>query len=61
MEEKQPRRLGLPLGIGVILLPIVFAWFTLRRSYSSGTRIAAFVWLGVNLAFAAVRLAGPSY
>jgi len=37
------------------MLPIVFAWFTLRPGYSAGTRIAVFVWLAVNMAFAAVQ------
>lgn len=61
MEEHQPRRLGIPLGVGIILLPIVFAWFTLRRGYSSSTRVAAFIWLSVNLAFAVVRITGDQY
>jgi hypothetical protein len=61
MEAELPRRLGIPLGMGVILLPIVFAWFTLRRGYSASTRVAAFVWLGVNLFFAAVRLISAPY
>jgi len=57
MEDQSPRRLGIPLGMGIVLLPAIFAWFTLRRGYSSSTRIAAFVWLGVNLVFAVVRMA----
>ncbi len=61
MEDQQPRRLGIPLGVGIILLPVVFAWFTLRRGYSSSTRVAAFVWLSVNLAFAVVRMTGDQY
>jgi hypothetical protein len=45
--------------MGIVLLPVVFAWFTLRRGYASSTRVAAFVWLSVNLALAAVRMTGP--
>ena len=59
--EEQPRRLGIPLGVGIILLPIIFAWFTLRRGYSSSTRVAAFVWLSVNLAVAVVRITEDQY
>lgn len=57
----EQRRLGIGLGMGVILLPIVFAWFTLWRGFSAGTRVAAFTWLAVNLAFAAIRLASQPY
>ena len=55
-ETAPPKRLGFPLGLGVFLFPIVFAWFTLRPGYSSGTRIAVFVWLVVNLAFAVLSV-----
>jgi hypothetical protein len=54
--DEEPRRLGIALGMGVILLPIVFAWFTLRRGHSGTTRVAAFVWLAINLAFGVVRV-----
>lgn len=53
--EAAPRRLGLPLGIAIFLLPLVFAWFTLRPGYSAGTQWAVFVYLFVNLCFVAVR------
>lgn len=53
--ETVPRRLGLPLGIAIFLLPLVFAWFTLRPGYSASTRWAVLAYLVVNLCFVAIR------
>ena len=39
------RKVGVALGIGILLLPVVFAWFTLRRGYSGLARAVSFVWL----------------
>jgi len=39
------RRIGWALGIGLFLLPIVFAWVLLGRGYGRGARIAGFGWL----------------
>jgi hypothetical protein len=33
------------LKIGVLLLPIVFAWFTLEKGYSKRARLVSFLWL----------------
>lgn len=43
--EPVRRKVGAPLAIGILLLPIVFAWFTLRRGYSVLARAVSFVWL----------------
>lgn len=44
-----PRKLGAGLIIGIVLLPFVFAWFTLRKGYSTAARVASFVWAGLIL------------
>jgi hypothetical protein len=36
---------------GLVFMPSVFAWFTLRRGFSSRVRTAAFCWLGFLLLF----------
>ena len=41
------RRVGPLLGIGIFLLPLVFAWFTLRYGHSTVSRIVSFGWLGI--------------
>ena len=51
MEPPPQRRLGLWLLLGIIVLPLVFYWFLLRKGYSPGLRIAGLVWLLVNLGF----------
>jgi len=42
-NSKTLKKVGLIAGI--VILPYVFAWFTLRKGYSTGVRAAAFVWL----------------
>ncbi|WP_319783566.1 hypothetical protein [Oceanisphaera sp. IT1-181] len=45
------RKVSHYLGAGIVFLPIVFAWLTLRKGYSNWLRIGAFIWLGVFLYF----------
>lgn len=45
------RKVGHYLGAGIVFLPIIFAWLTLRKGYSNWLRIGAFIWLGVFLYF----------
>ncbi len=42
-----PKRVGFWFGAGLVVLPYVFAWFTLRRGYSPLVRSLAFGWLAV--------------
>ncbi len=44
------RRIGLPLGLGILFLPFIFAWFTLRDGYSGAARLVAFGWLALVVA-----------
>lgn len=46
------RKVGILLFLGILLLPILFAWLTLRRGYSSVARIGALGWLCLCLWFA---------
>ena len=39
------RKVSLPLGIGIFLLPIIFSWFLLRTGHSLLARIIGFGWL----------------
>lgn len=39
------KNVNLPLGLGILVLPIVFAWFTLREGYSKTARLVSFAWL----------------
>jgi len=48
---EQSRGVSGPLMLGIIVIPIVFVWFLLRRGYATQTRIAAFVYTAVNLGF----------
>ncbi|GAA3707983.1 hypothetical protein GCM10022421_13630 [Oceanisphaera sediminis] len=48
-QQQQQRKVGHYLGAGIVMLPIIFAWFTLRKGYSNWLRIGAFLWLAVFL------------
>ena len=51
----EPRHLSLLLLLGLLVAPGVFVWFLLRRGYANSTRVAAFVYTGVMLAFGIFR------
>lgn len=42
---KLERKVSILLGIGIFLMPYIFAWFTLREGYSKPARFISFGWL----------------
>ena len=48
------RHFGAPLALGILVLPMIFAWFVLRRGYTNGVRVGAFAYLAVCAAIAFV-------
>jgi len=55
------RKIGLLLGVGIFLFPLIFSWFTLRKGHSALARVISFVWLGISLLFKASTIFGPWY
>jgi hypothetical protein len=53
------RRVGFLLGFGIFLLPFIFAWFTLRRGYSTLARVLSFGWMGFLIIVAIVAPPAP--
>lgn len=50
--KAQPKRsVGFLLGLGIFFVPLIFAWFTLRKGHSVTAKIVSFVWLAVTLLF----------
>lgn len=39
------KSVGILLGIGILFIPYIFSWLTLRKGYSNTTRAISFVWL----------------
>lgn len=61
MEEQtsgEPRRLSAWLILGILALPLIFAWFTLRAGYSNAVRSGALLYLMIAILVAVVRDAG---
>jgi hypothetical protein len=50
--ETEQKKVGFLLGVGILLFPLIFAWFTLRQGYSTFARVVSFVWLILSICFA---------
>jgi hypothetical protein len=44
-DKSASRNVGAALGIGILLLPFLFAWFTLRKGYSKFARVLSLGWM----------------
>lgn len=49
MVEKPTNNIGCALGLGIVFLPLIFSWFTLRKGHSTTTRVVAFAYAFVSL------------
>ncbi len=48
----ESRQVSFLLAVGIFWLPLIFAWFTLRRGYSTKARAISFGWPGIVAIFA---------
>jgi hypothetical protein len=55
-DDAERRQLGAWLIIGVLAVPVIFAWFTLRRGYSAHIRRGAFLYAAMGLVSGLGRL-----
>jgi hypothetical protein len=53
-DASASRHVGIPLGIGITLLPLVFSWLTLRSGHSTKARAISFAWLIFSIVLYAV-------
>ena len=58
MLGDEPRRLTPLLLLGILVLPVIFVWFLLRRGYSNTLRGGAFAYMAVTLALGVVQAFG---
>ncbi len=55
MNNFKNKKVSIPLAIGIFLIPLIFAWFTLRKGYSTTARMISFGWLILGfIAFALI-------
>ncbi|HHF0503378.1 TPA: WYL domain-containing protein [Vibrio antiquarius] len=47
------KSVSVKLRLGIVLLPIVFSWFTLKKGYSTLSRVISFAWLLFTMAVSA--------
>ncbi len=50
-ERIAPRKISLPLMMGLIAAPSFFVWFMLRRGYARSTRATAFTYAAILFGF----------
>lgn len=43
------RPVGILLGIGILLIPLIFSWFTLRKGHTTKAKVISFGWLALTL------------
>lgn len=54
------RKVGAALGIGILLLPWIFAWVLLRKGYSGVARLVGLGWMVACFVFVIVSGSGPN-
>lgn len=52
------RPVGMLLGIGIFLIPLVFSWFTLRKGHTTKAKIISFAWLVISIIFVSAQDSG---
>ncbi|MFB2853507.1 DUF4875 domain-containing protein [Aeromonas allosaccharophila] len=57
LQPSGQRKVSIPLMVGIILIPFISAWFTLRKGYSTRARVISFGWLALGLV---IGLSGES-
>lgn len=45
----EKRKVGIALGFGILFIPAIFSWFTLRKGHSQNAKLVSFAWLTVVL------------
>lgn len=48
-DDQQSRKVGILLGLGIFVIPMIFSWFTLRKGHTTTARVVSFVWLAVAM------------
>ena len=58
-SQSEPRRLSGLLMLGILAVPVVFSWFTLRKGYSHTLRLGVFLYAAFAFAVGIVHVASP--
>ena len=54
-EQRSFRPLSAWLVLGILALPPLFAWFTLRSGYSTNVRAGALLYMGLGMALGLMK------
>jgi hypothetical protein len=57
--ESEPRKVGVGLGIGILLVPYFAAWFLLQKGYSNTARAVGFGWMLLIIILASGKSFAP--
>jgi hypothetical protein len=56
--ESAQRKVGLLLGLGIMLFPYIFSWFLLRDGHSNVSRTISFLWMALVIYTTFGRISG---
>jgi hypothetical protein len=59
-EKVEKRSVGVLLAIGILLVPLIFAWFTLRKGHTTRSRVISFAYLLLSLVLYGMGDSPPS-
>ncbi|WP_447792532.1 OB-fold protein [Pseudomonas farris] len=55
IATRPDRPVGILLGLGIFLIPLVFSWFTLRKGHTTKAKVISFAWLVISIVFVAAQ------
>jgi hypothetical protein len=47
---RKERSVSFILGLGILLIPVIFSWFTLRKGHTTKAKVISFAWLFISFA-----------
>lgn len=60
VDDSPTRKVGVGLGLGILFLPYVFSWFTLRQGHTTLAKTVSFIWMGLFVLAWALHSNEPS-
>ncbi|WP_230387827.1 zinc ribbon domain-containing protein [Pseudomonas guariconensis] len=50
-QQRYERMVSLPLFLGIVVFPLIFVWFLLRKGHTTQSRVMGFAWLVIHFFF----------
>lgn len=50
-QQRYERMVSLPIFLGIVVFPLIFVWFLLRKGHTTQSRVMGFAWLVIHFFF----------